>query len=145
MIERARERVTQNHWHNVTLLGAPAETAAIPRRADAALFHFTHDILRRPDALAHIVGHLKPGARVVACGLKWAAGWGGVANLFVLPAALRSVTSLEGLGAPWSELAALTGALEVEDMLWGGVYVASGRLTGPNRHHGKACCEKPAE
>jgi ubiquinone/menaquinone biosynthesis C-methylase UbiE len=128
MIDRARERVARNRWKNVTLLCSPVETADIPGRADAALFHFTHDIMRRPDALANVVRHLKPGARVVASGLKWAAGWARPANLFVLPAALHSVTSLEGLHEPWSELAARAGPLAVESMLFGGVYVASGKV-----------------
>lgn len=50
MIERARQRV----------------------KADAAPFHFAHDTLRRPEAMANVLRHLRPGARVVASGLKWA-------------------------------------------------------------------------
>lgn len=129
MIERARERVAQGRWSNVTLVCSPAETARIPgRHADAVLFHFTHDILRRPEAVAHVMRHLKPGARVVASGLKWAGGWTVGVNLLVLPAALHSVTSLAGLRAPWSGLAAFTGPLHVQTMLLGGVYVASARV-----------------
>jgi precorrin-6B methylase 2 len=128
MIERARERVAQGRWKNVTLLCAPAETAELAGRADAALFHFTHDVLQRPEAVAHVVAHLAPGARVVASGLKWASGWASAANLLVLPAALHSVTSLEGLGRPWSRLAAFTGPMDVESMLLGAVYVARGRV-----------------
>jgi len=129
MIEQARERVARSRWNNVTLVCSPAETADIPvRHADAALFHFTHDILRRPEAVAHVMQHLRPGASVAASGLKWAGGWTVGVNLLVLPAALHSVTSLEGLRKPWSRLAALTGPLSVETMLLGGVYVASGTL-----------------
>ena len=129
MIEHARERVAQGRWNNVTLICSPAETAGIRgRRADAALFHFTHDILRRPEAVAHVMQRLKPGARVVACGLKWAGGLASGVNLLVLPAALRSMTSLEGMDAPWSRLAAYTGPLDVQTMLLGGVYVASGNV-----------------
>ena len=127
MIARARERVAAHRWRNVELLCAPVETAPIGqvvRRADAALFHFTHDILCRPDALDHVVAHLKPGARVVASGLKWASGWAFPVNALVLPAALHSVTSLAGLDAPWRELAARIGPLEVESMLFGAVYIA---------------------
>lgn len=132
MIERARERVVQNCWGNVTLLCTPVETAEIAGLADAALFHFTHDILRRPEAVANVVRHLEPGARVVASGLKWAGGWAAPANLLVLPAALHSVTSLEGLRKPWSRLAARTGPLDVETALLGAVYIASGRLARPD-------------
>lgn len=133
MIERARERVAQNRWTNVTLLGSPVETADIPGMADAALFHFTHDILRRPEAIANVIRHLKPGARVVASGLKWAASWANPANLLILPAALHSVTSFEGLRQPWSRLAAHTGPLDVETMLLGAVYIASGELADAGR------------
>ncbi|WP_372526253.1 class I SAM-dependent methyltransferase [Piscinibacter sp.] len=135
MIGKARERVAQNRWNNVTLLCSPVETADIPELADAALFHFTHDILRRPEAVDNVVRHLKPGAHVVASGLKWAGTWAIPVNLLVLPAALHSVTSLEGLQKPWSKLAARTGPLDVESMLLGAVYVASGRLADGGHVH----------
>jgi SAM-dependent methyltransferase len=128
MIEHAHERVAQNKWKNVTLTCSPVETAVIDVTADAALFHFTHDILRRADAVSNVLRHLAPGARVVASGLKWAPRWAWPVNLLVWPAALHSVTSLEGLHEPWSGLARLTGTLEVETMLLGAVYVAQGRL-----------------
>jgi SAM-dependent methyltransferase len=128
MIERARERVASHRWRNVTLLTAPVESARIPVRADAALFHFTHDVLRRPEAVANVVRHLLPGARIVACGLKWAPAWALPANLAVWAAAQYSVSSLEGLDRPWDRLAAHTGPLEVESLALGGVYLASGRL-----------------
>ena len=128
MIERARARVAQNHWRNVTLLCSPAECAEIAGQAQAALFHFTHDILRSPEAIANVLGHLQPGAGVVASGLKWAADWAIPANLFVWSAALHSATSLEGLHEPWSRLADSTGPLEVQTLLMDAVYIASGRL-----------------
>ena len=102
MVEQARRRVARARWARVTLLCSPVETADIRARADAALFHFTHDILQRPEAIANVISHLRPGARVVASGLKWAAPWlMRPINLFVLPAALRSVTSLDGMDRPW--------------------------------------------
>jgi SAM-dependent methyltransferase len=128
MVALARERVAAHGWRNVDLLCAPAEEAAIGVQADAALFHFTHDILQRPDAVANVLRHLKPGARVVACGLKWAEAWRWPTNLFVLPAALRSVSSLNGLNAPWAGLAVVIPGLEVTPILAGGGFVASGRL-----------------
>jgi len=105
----------------VTLLCAPVEEAAIPGRADAALFHFTHDVLRRSEAIANVLRHLKPGARVVASGLKWAAPWAPGVPSPVKPvrmaAAAHSVTSFDGLGRPWSLLQAQLGALDVEPAL----------------------------
>jgi ubiquinone/menaquinone biosynthesis C-methylase UbiE len=126
MLERARARAAENGWKNITFINASVEDAAIPDQADAALFNFTHDIMRTPAALANVVSHLKPGARIVAAGLKWAPVRTMPLNLFVWNAALRSTSTLEGLAHPWSHLEAVLQGLEVEQMLGGTVYVASG-------------------
>jgi SAM-dependent methyltransferase len=127
MIGLARQRVAANGWRRVRLVEAPVELARIGALADAALFHFTHDIQQTPAALANVLAHLKPGARVVASGLKWAdPGLAWAANLFVLPAALRSVSSLAGLDAPWALLQQRLGALVVEPRLMGAAYLARG-------------------
>jgi ubiquinone/menaquinone biosynthesis C-methylase UbiE len=63
MLERARARAAENNWRNVTLISVSVEEAAIPIAADAALFHFTHDIMRTRNAIANVVSHLKSGAR----------------------------------------------------------------------------------
>jgi SAM-dependent methyltransferase len=132
MIDKARQRVERHGWRNVMLLCSPVETAHIPARADAALFHFTHDILRRREAVVNVISHLEPGARVVASGLKWARPALWPVNLAVLPAALHSVTSLEGLNRPWSKLADALEQLHVESLLAGAVYIASG-VVAPRR------------
>jgi ubiquinone/menaquinone biosynthesis C-methylase UbiE len=127
MFEQARRRVARARWARVTLTCSPVEDADLRIKADAALFHFTHDILQRPEAIANVLSHLKPGARVVASGLKWAAPWlMQPVNLLVLPAALRSVTSLAGLDRPWQRLQEQLGRMTVESRLLGGAYVASG-------------------
>lgn len=130
MIDKARQRVQQHGWRNVRLLNAPAEDADIPGLADAALLHFTHDVLQNEVALANVVRHLKPGATVVASGLKWAPAWALPVNLFVWPAALRSVSSFSGLHQPWQRLAALLGKPELRTTLGGGVYLARLRMPG---------------
>ncbi len=133
MLAQARDRVRRARWRHVTLVESPVETAPIGVRADAALFHFTHDVLRRPEAVDNVVRHLAPGARVVATGLQWARGWRRPLNLLVWPAALRSVTTLEGLERPWSHLERLAGPLDVEDLMFGAVYLAWGRVAGSRR------------
>jgi ubiquinone/menaquinone biosynthesis C-methylase UbiE len=126
MIEQARRRVALHGWRNVTLLCSPVERARIRTQADAALLHFTHDILQRDDALANVLRHLRPSACVVASGLKWAPRWAMAINLFVWPAAARSVSSFAGLHKPWAKLAALIGEPEVQSLLGGGVYLMRG-------------------
>jgi ubiquinone/menaquinone biosynthesis C-methylase UbiE len=124
MIERARRRVREHGWRNVSLVNAAAEDAAIDTRADAALLHFTHDVLQNEQAVDRVLRQLKPGAVVVASGLKWAPAWAVPVNLFVWPAALRSVSSLAGLHRPWRHLEQRIGRPELRHMLGGGVYAA---------------------
>jgi len=128
MLARARECVKQHRWRNVTLIQASAEDAVIEHEADAVLFHFTHDILREPMALANVMRALRPGASVVACGLQWASPWAWPLNLLVLGAALHSVSSLAGLDRPWSLLAGSLDDLQVESLMAGGVFLAHGTL-----------------
>ncbi len=130
MLAQARDCVRRQRWRNVTLIQSSVEDAAFACRADAALFHFTHDILREPRALANVAGALRPGARVAACGLQWAGVWAWPLNLFVLGAALHSVSSLEGLNRPWSLLAASLDELTVKPLLGGTVFLALGVRRG---------------
>lgn len=130
MLEQARQRVARHGWKNLSLLCAPAESAKLSAKADAALFHFTHDILRQPEAIANVLRHLKPGARVVASGLKWVEPWGWPLNFFVLAAALHSMTTLEGLAQPWDRIAAQLNGLKLQATLGGGGYIASGVARG---------------
>ncbi len=126
MMARARERLATLSPHTVTLVQAPVEDARWKGRADAALFHFTHDILLRPAALDQVLRHLKPGARVVATGLQWAAPWAWPVNLFVMGAAAYSVSSLEGLAKPWRELASRLTNFEVHPTWMGSVFMGTG-------------------
>jgi SAM-dependent methyltransferase len=126
MMAKARARLPPGARRRLSLVQAPVEAARWPGQADAALFHFTHDILRNPRALDNVLGHLRPGARVVATGLQWAPPWAWPVNLFVLGAALYSVSTLDGLAQPWSLLGSRLKDLRVGPTSMGGVYMASG-------------------
>lgn len=64
MLAVARARIDQYGWQNVTLVEAPAADVALPVRPDAALFFFTHDIMRSPDTLENVLGQVRSGGRV---------------------------------------------------------------------------------
>jgi ubiquinone/menaquinone biosynthesis C-methylase UbiE len=130
MLERARVRVQKHGWKNVALIEGSVEQVDIKRTADAALFHFTHDILRDTAALSNVARHLAPGAQVVASGLQWASPWAWPLNVFVLGAALHSVTSLNGLTRPWSLLESHLDQLRAESFMAGAVFVVSGLRRG---------------
>jgi demethylmenaquinone methyltransferase/2-methoxy-6-polyprenyl-1,4-benzoquinol methylase len=124
MVARARQRAGAAGWRNVELHQAPVESAPPLPAADAVLLHFTHDVLQQPAAVARIGAALKPGARVVACGLKWAPLSRWPLNGFVAVAARHSVTAWSGLDAPWALLAARLGPCDVESALGGAAYLA---------------------
>jgi precorrin-6B methylase 2 len=130
MLALARARVAQHGWKNVWLIESPVEVADMTLQADAALFHFTHDILRDGQALANVLQHLKPRSRVVAAGLQWAAVWDWPTNWGVLLSALHSVSSLAQLDKPWIRLAEQIGGMDDISSPCSGIYVASGVSPG---------------
>lgn len=81
MFAQARQRVQREGWANVWHVLASAEAVQLPQAADAALFNFTHDILRTPAALDNLLRQLRPGARIAVCGMKFFPWWTGPLNL----------------------------------------------------------------
>ncbi len=130
MLAQARARLDARPQASggVELLCSPVQAAPLTGLADAAIFHFTHDILLSPHALAQVMAHLRPGARVVATGLQWAPSWAWVANAWVLSAAWYSISTLQGLEAPWRLLGAVLPGLRVEPVWQGTVFIAHGQV-----------------
>lgn len=128
MLARARVRIALHHWTGITLVTSTAAAAPLHGLADAAVFHFTHDVLRDVEALDHVFAHLKPLAQVVATGLQWGPPWLPLTNAFVLGAALYSVTSLDGLARPWDLLAERLTDVRLHSRPWAGHYVLAGRV-----------------
>lgn len=128
MLGQARRRVEHEGWEQVELICSPVQDAALPAQADAALFHFTHDILQTPAALDHVLAHLAPGARLAVCGLKWAPPLFAAFNPLVWWNAVQSVTTLGGLDAPWQGLEQRGVHLTVEPLFCGTLYLASGQM-----------------
>jgi SAM-dependent methyltransferase len=134
MLNRARARVRAHGWANVQLVHAAVEEARLEGVFDAALFSFTHDVLRSPGTLAGVVAQLRPGARVAAAGVMYPRRLVPLRPL-VRRAARRYVTTLEGLDRPWSHLEGLLDALVVERLLLGTLYVVSGSVREEGTPH----------
>jgi SAM-dependent methyltransferase len=126
MLELAHQRVQRGRWDNVQLECCAVEQARLPVDADAAFFHFTHDILHSPPALDHVLAHLRPGARIVATGLKWTAPGLAPWNVLVGLYMAQSVTNYEGLAEPWAPLVERGIPMEVDLLMMGTIYVAHG-------------------
>lgn len=128
MLARARHRVAQAGWRNVSLFETPAQALKLPQAVDALLFHYTHDILRSDTALAGILASARPGAHIAIAGIKYFPRWLAPLNLWVYwknhgyngaPGELRS---------PWDRIAPRLADWRLEPTQFGMGYIASGRL-----------------
>ena len=130
MLAKARERVERHGWKNVTLVDSAVEDADIHGGVDACISVLTHDLMRSPIALAKVVGHVKPGGRIVVTGAKWSSQWALPVNAYVWWVARRYVTTFEGFRRPWSHLESLVPDLHAESLFLGGAYLAFGTVAG---------------
>jgi ubiquinone/menaquinone biosynthesis C-methylase UbiE len=128
MLTQARARVATAGWRNTHLIETAAQHLVLPQPVDALLFHYTHDILRSPQALRHVLACARPGARVVIAGIKFFPAWLSPLNLWVYwknhayngaPGELRS---------PWDRIAPRLADWHLEPTQWGMGYIASGTL-----------------
>lgn len=127
MLAKARGKVVEAGWQNVTLIEAAVDEAAIPVEVDAVFFHFTHDVMRSQAALENVFSHAKPGARVVSAGGKWAPWWRAPVNLVMWRISRRYITTFEGFDRPWSHLRRFVPNLRIKPVLLGAGYIAWGR------------------
>ena len=112
----------------VDLIEATGETVRLPRRADAILFSYTHDMIRSRAALGNLLAQLAPGARVAATSTKLYARWLFPANWFVRWRHRGYITDFESFDAPWSLLAAQLEDFSVATGPFTQHYVARGRV-----------------
>jgi ubiquinone/menaquinone biosynthesis C-methylase UbiE len=105
MCRVARERVERHKWHNIQVIeGDVLRTDLGSQRFDAFLFHYTHDVLRQPEALARLFAHAKPNARGAVAGMKKADARLAPLTWFAMWRARNYLTTFEGLKTPWSHL-----------------------------------------
>jgi ubiquinone/menaquinone biosynthesis C-methylase UbiE len=84
---------------------AAVEDAALPRRADALLLCYTHDVLQNERAVNNLIRHARPGARVAIAGMRFLPWpWGAPINVFTGYRARRYLTTYRGLRAPYQPL-----------------------------------------
>jgi precorrin-6B methylase 2 len=129
----AREHIAAEGWLNVSVVQSRAEDAEIALTADAALFCAVHDVMQSPDALRNVLDSLSPGAWVTAGGGKWAPAVMVAVNMQVRMLHAPYVRSFEGFDRPWNHLEQLIEGMHVDEVAFGGGYIATGRV--PPRAH----------
>jgi ubiquinone/menaquinone biosynthesis C-methylase UbiE len=129
----ASRRIDRHRWKNVQIIEAPAETATLEGGFDGALMFGAPDVYGSEAALANILPHLRPGARVVCFGAKTSRrrlGW--ILNpLFrtIFPRLSFASTPIPD-DAPWRTLAPHLNDLVVEEYFFGWMFLAAGTLRG---------------
>lgn len=132
MLVQARARVAAAGWDNVQLFetAAQALSLALPQPVDALLFHYTHDILRSPSALAQVLACARPGARVAIAGIKYFPAWLAPLNAWVYLKNHAYNGAPGELRSPWDRIAPQLDDWRFESTQWGMGYIASGTLRG---------------
>jgi len=133
MLAQARRRVDAAGWRNVTLLQSAAQEITLPEPVDALLFHYTHDILRSPAALAQILACARPGARVAIAGVKYFPRWLAPLNAWVYLKNYGYNGAPGELRSPWDRIAPRLAEWEFTPTLFGMGYIARGRLIEAQR------------
>lgn len=132
MLAVAQDRVEVYGWQNVSLTQSSVEEAEFPGQVDAALFAFSHDIIRSPRAIENALQRVKPGGCISVVGVTWGRWWELPFSLLLWLNLRRGVTTYEGLRRPWSHLARLVPQLQVRRAFGGHrgcYYVACGTRT----------------
>lgn len=124
MAALARDRVAHEGWPNVEVrVGDVAAVDLGPTPFDAALFHYTHDVLQAPAALAHIFASMRCGARVAVAGLKTTHPLLFPLNLSAWWRGRRYRTTDANLRTPWIHLLRW-----VPDFTWKPTYLGTGYI-----------------
>jgi SAM-dependent methyltransferase len=129
----ANRRIAHHHWDNVQIIEAPAETAALEGAFDGALMFGAPDVYASPTVIAHLLPHLKPGARIVFFGAKTSRrrlGWILNPLLRVIFPKISFPTTPVPNDAPWAVLAPYLSDLAVEEYFFGWMFLAAGTFNG---------------
>lgn len=127
MLAEARNKISANHWENISLIESNAEEANLsPDSVDAVISFYTHDIMSSSRAVEKAAQALRPGGTFVAAGTKLVAGKRGwLLNPITLAYANTAIT-VPLTERPWSKLEELISPLNVQYKLLGTSYIASG-------------------
>jgi len=126
MAQQAHERITRHGWSMVEVQVGDVATFDLGSTGatfDAALFHYTHDVLQSPEALAKIFAHMRPGARIAVAGLKTTHPLLVPLNLSAWWRGRRYRTTDANLRRPWIHLLRW-----VPDFTWRATYLGTGYI-----------------
>ena len=120
MLDRARRRVETNGWRNVELVGADVQALVFPEPSHGVVSTYGLERVPEHDAvIGRAVAVLAPGGRTAVGGLRRPESWP------------FGVTRAYGDVRPWRSVQAHAAGVEVEESLFGTLYLAVGRTPTP--------------
>ena len=133
MARSAKHRVESNGWTNVDVITSDAKKVELQGTFDAWLMLGAPDVYASGGALTNLSPYLKSNARVVAFGAKLshhriAKTFNSSFRLLFSKTTFSSTPELEY--EPWKMLESHVGALEVEELFFGWMFMAWGRTQG---------------
>lgn len=128
MLAIARRRLAVSGWSNVRLMQSAAQQLDLPEPVDALLFHYTHDVLRSPVALARLLACARPQAKVAIAGVKYFSGWLAPLNPWVY-LKNRGYNGAPGeLTTPWDRILPALEGWRMTPTQFGMGYIGVGRV-----------------
>ncbi|MFM1879773.1 MAG: hypothetical protein RLZZ344_7 [Pseudomonadota bacterium] len=128
MLAYAHRRVVEANWKNVAVFECSAQSLRLPEAVDAFLFHYTHDILRSPTAIAQLLSWARPGARVAIAGIKYFPAWLAPLNLWVYLKNYGYNGAPGDLRSPWDLIEPYLTEFQRQPTQWGMGYLGFGRI-----------------
>jgi hypothetical protein len=108
-----------------------AQELELPEPVDALFFHYTHDILRSPSAVAALLACARPGAVVAIAGIKYFDGVLAVLNPWVYFKNHGYNGAPGELRAPWDRIAPHLADWRMTPTQFGMGYIGTGRVRLP--------------
>jgi len=133
IIQNARRRIEKNGWRNVNAVEGSAQDVRLSGVFDGLLMCAAPDVYASKEALDNMWPHLRDGARVVVFGAKISnKGIGRVLNpmLRLLLSRLSFPTTPKPDEEPWRLLSPRVDRIEIEEYLFGCMFLASGSAIG---------------
>jgi len=123
----AKKRVEKNGWTNVEVIVGDAKKVELQGTFDALLLLGAPDVYASPAALANLAPYLKRDARIVAFGAKLShrglgKAFNSIFRLLFSKATFSSTPQLDY--EPWKTLESCVGALAVEELFFGWMFMA---------------------
>lgn len=125
---RAQGLIAQG-WR-VDLQRASAEEVRLPASPDAALFHYVHDIIRTPAAVANLFDQFRPGMRFAIAGMKFFPWWLAPLNLLAWLKNRPYNVHAHEMHRPWSLVEPRLQGFQWKPTQGGMGYLGSGRVKG---------------